>query len=94
MGGISKGWRNLNVCSDWEGMSFIYNSPVRGVYDLYSISQLQFFVFHHPSAPEIDMSELENLFSASVPNSDQGTTGGKSRRLGAPISDIVQLVRV
>ncbi|XP_021837284.2 formin-like protein 18 isoform X2 [Spinacia oleracea] len=43
-------------------------------------------------APEIDMSELENLFSASVPNSDQGTTGGKSRRLGAPISDIVQLI--
>ncbi|XP_021740086.1 formin-like protein 13 isoform X3 [Chenopodium quinoa] len=44
-------------------------------------------------APEIDMSELENLFSASVPNSDQGTTIGKSKRgLGAPKSDIVQLV--
>ncbi|KAL2929961.1 Formin-like protein 13 [Bienertia sinuspersici] len=44
-------------------------------------------------APEIDMSELENLFSASVPNSNQGTTGGKPRHgLGAPKSDIVQLI--
>ncbi|XP_021731367.1 formin-like protein 13 isoform X3 [Chenopodium quinoa] len=44
-------------------------------------------------APEIDMSELENLFSASVPNSNQGTTIGKSKcGLGTPKSDIVQLV--
>ncbi|KAF5742076.1 Formin-like protein 13 [Tripterygium wilfordii] len=42
-------------------------------------------------APEIDMSELESLFSAAVPNSD---CGGKSslRTSHAPKSDRVQLI--
>lgn len=45
------------------------------------------------SAPEIDMSELENLFSASVPSSDRGGSGGKSSRgVGGPKSDTVKLI--
>ena len=42
-------------------------------------------------APEIDMSELENLFSAAAPNTDHG---GKSslRKAQGPKSDKVQLV--
>ncbi|KAA8521698.1 hypothetical protein F0562_012371, partial [Nyssa sinensis] len=44
-------------------------------------------------APEFDMSELESLFSASVPNSDHGSAGGKSnRRTSGPKSDKVQLI--
>ncbi|CAK9146645.1 unnamed protein product [Ilex paraguariensis] len=43
-------------------------------------------------APDFDMSELESLFSATVPNSDHGT-GGKSNRLASgPKSDKVHLV--
>ncbi|KAK2985995.1 hypothetical protein RJ640_026385, partial [Escallonia rubra] len=44
-------------------------------------------------APEFDMSELESLFSASVPNSDHGSTGSKSnRRASGPKSDKINLV--
>ncbi|XP_059658241.1 formin-like protein 18 [Cornus florida] len=46
-------------------------------------------------APEFDMSELESLFSATVPNSDHGSTGGKSnRRASGPKSDKVQLIEL
>lgn len=40
------------------------------------------------------MSELESLFSAAAPpNSDHGSTGGKSnRRISGPKSDKIQLV--
>lgn len=31
-------------------------------------------------APEFDMSELESLFAATVPNSNNGSTGGRSNR--------------
>ncbi|GER42991.1 formin-like protein, partial [Striga asiatica] len=34
-------------------------------------------------APEIDISELESLFSAAVPNSDQGGSGRKTGTLGS-----------
>ncbi|KAK9698105.1 hypothetical protein RND81_08G082800 [Saponaria officinalis] len=45
------------------------------------------------NAPEIDMSELENLFSASVPNSGRGASGGKLRLgVAGSKSDKVQLV--
>ncbi|XP_038700434.1 formin-like protein 18 isoform X2 [Tripterygium wilfordii] len=45
-------------------------------------------------APEFDMSELENLFSAAAPNSDNGAKGGKSnRRSSGPKIDKVQLLR-
>lgn len=46
-------------------------------------------------APEIDLSELENLFAASVPNSEKGGAGGKSscRALGTK-SDKVQLIEL
>lgn len=44
-------------------------------------------------APEFDMSELESLFSAAIPNSDHGNTGSKSnRRSLGPKSDKVQLI--
>lgn len=44
-------------------------------------------------APDIDMSELETLFSASVPNSDRGSLGGKSNlRSSGPKADKVQLI--
>ncbi|XP_057510950.1 formin-like protein 18 isoform X1 [Actinidia eriantha] len=44
-------------------------------------------------APEFDMSELESLFAATVPNSNSGSTGGKSnRRASGPKSDKVILV--
>ncbi|CAO2822513.1 unnamed protein product [Amaranthus hypochondriacus] len=43
-------------------------------------------------APDFDMSELENLFSTSAPNSDLGGIHDKAgRSLGAPKSDKVQL---
>lgn len=59
----------------------------------------QFFRFlcffpAHPRAPEIDMSELESLFSAAAPKSDHGNSSGKSN-LRAPAGskfDKVQLV--
>lgn len=42
-------------------------------------------------APEIDMSELENLFSATIPNSEKG--GKSNQRVPhGPKSDKVQLV--
>ncbi|XP_074281258.1 formin-like protein 13 isoform X2 [Silene latifolia] len=45
------------------------------------------------NAPEIDMTELENLFSASVPNSDQGSCSGKLRvGVAGSKPDKVQLV--
>lgn len=51
-----------------------------------------FFVFNRP--PEIDFSELESLFSAAVPNSDQGGSGrkGGSRATLGQKSEKVQLV--
>lgn len=42
-------------------------------------------------APEINMSELENLFSAAVPNSDPGGKSGKRGAI-APKTEKVQLV--
>ncbi|GAB4836784.1 hypothetical protein Ancab_001697 [Ancistrocladus abbreviatus] len=46
-------------------------------------------------APEFDMSELESLFAASVPNSEHGGPGGKSnRRASGPKSDKVQLIEL
>ncbi|XP_061990347.1 formin-like protein 18 isoform X1 [Rosa rugosa] len=42
-------------------------------------------------APEIDMSELENLFAAAVPTSDQGKKGTTPGPV-APKSDKVQLI--
>lgn len=44
-----------------------------------------------PRAPEFDMTELENLFAATIPNN--GSTGGKSNRRGSgPKSEKVNLV--
>lgn len=40
--------------------------------------------------PEIDISELENLFSAAAPNTDRGKQG--SRTAKGPKTEIVQLV--
>ncbi|XP_062099581.1 formin-like protein 18 [Humulus lupulus] len=46
-------------------------------------------------APEFDRSELESLFSAAVPNSDQGSPGGKSnRRASGPKTEKVQLIEL
>ncbi|XP_042507559.1 formin-like protein 18 isoform X2 [Macadamia integrifolia] len=45
-------------------------------------------------APEIDMSELENLFSAAVPNSERGGSSEKSKRASGPKSDKVQLIEL
>ncbi|XP_075643858.1 formin-like protein 18 isoform X1 [Castanea sativa] len=46
-------------------------------------------------APEFDMSELESLFSTALPNSDHGSTGGKSnRRACGPKSEKVQLIEL
>ncbi|XP_030951255.1 formin-like protein 6 [Quercus lobata] len=46
-------------------------------------------------APEFDMSELESLFSTALPNSDHGSTGGKSnRRASGPKSEKVQLIEL
>ncbi|KAK3020876.1 hypothetical protein RJ639_046273 [Escallonia herrerae] len=46
-------------------------------------------------APEFDMSELESLFSASVPNSDHGRSGSKSnRRASGPKSDKINLIEL
>ncbi|XP_062163560.1 formin-like protein 18 isoform X2 [Alnus glutinosa] len=44
-------------------------------------------------APEFDMSELESLFSATAPNSDQGSAGGKSNRRAVK-SEKVQLIEL
>lgn len=46
-------------------------------------------------APEFDMSELENLFAAAAPKSENRSSGGKSNRgaLG-PKSDKVQLIEL
>ncbi|XP_057969779.1 formin-like protein 18 [Malania oleifera] len=45
-------------------------------------------------APEIDMSELESLFAAAIPNSEHGKSGGKSTLHGSlgHKSDKVQLI--
>lgn len=53
----------------------------------------QFIVLICDRAPEFDMSELESLFSATAPNSDHGSTGGKSNRRAVK-SEKVQLVSV
>ncbi|XP_043695174.1 formin-like protein 18 [Telopea speciosissima] len=45
-------------------------------------------------APEIDMSELENLFSAAVPSSERGGSGEKSKRASGPKSDKVHLIEL
>nr|XP_034916362.1 formin-like protein 6 isoform X3 [Populus alba] len=46
-------------------------------------------------APEFDMSELETLFSAAAPNSDRGSTAGKSnRRTVGHKSDKIQLIEL
>ncbi|KAB5553412.1 hypothetical protein DKX38_010723 [Salix brachista] len=46
-------------------------------------------------APEFDMSELETLFSAAAPNSDRGSTAGKSnRRTVGQKSDKIQLIEL
>lgn len=46
-------------------------------------------------APEFDMSELESLFSATVPSSDTGSPGGKSnRRASGPKAEKVQLIEL
>ncbi|KAG2691374.1 hypothetical protein I3843_08G006500 [Carya illinoinensis] len=46
-------------------------------------------------APDFDMSELESLFSAAAPNSQHGSTGGKSNRLGSGSkSEKVQLIEL
>ncbi|CAN6582858.1 unnamed protein product [Malus baccata var. baccata] len=45
--------------------------------------------------PEFDMKELESLFSAAAPNSDNGNTGGKSGgRAKGPKSEKVQLIEL
>lgn len=38
------------------------------------------FVLVGARAPDFDISELESLFSAAVPNSEHGSTGRKSNR--------------
>lgn len=45
-------------------------------------------------APEIDLSELESLFSAAAPNSDHGSKGGKSNRRASLKSEKVQLIEL
>ncbi|KAJ4826465.1 hypothetical protein Tsubulata_019432 [Turnera subulata] len=46
-------------------------------------------------APEIDMRELETLFSAAAPNSDRGSKGGKSSRINpAAKPEKVQLIEL
>ncbi|KAF5461350.1 hypothetical protein F2P56_017458 [Juglans regia] len=46
-------------------------------------------------APDFDMSELESLFSAAAPNSQHGSSGGKSNRLGSGSkSEKVQLIEL
>ncbi|KAJ4707783.1 Formin-like protein [Melia azedarach] len=45
-------------------------------------------------APEFDMSELESLFSAAAPNTDNGGNRGKSSRRVGPKSEKVQLVEL
>ncbi|XP_051151379.1 formin-like protein 6 [Andrographis paniculata] len=46
-------------------------------------------------APELDMSELESLFSAAAPNSGQGGAEGKGNKRGAgPKSDKVHLIEL
>ncbi|KAJ6924898.1 hypothetical protein NC652_017996 [Populus alba x Populus x berolinensis] len=46
-------------------------------------------------APEFDMSELETLFSAAAPNSDRGSTAGKSnRRAVGHKPDKIQLIEL
>lgn len=59
------------------------------------VNLTSFLLHMHVRAPEIDMSELENLFAAPLPDSNQENHRGKSRlnaSLG-PKSDKVQLVR-
>lgn len=49
----------------------------------------------HVRAPELDMSELESLFSASAPNSNHGGASGKTNRLTSGLkSDKVHLVKL
>lgn len=43
-------------------------------------------------APEIDISELESLFSAAIPSSDQGGRTGSSRASLGQKLEKVQLV--
>ncbi|VFR01829.1 unnamed protein product [Cuscuta campestris] len=43
-------------------------------------------------APEFDISELESLFSAAIPNLDHGSAGKSNRRAAGPKSDKVQLI--
>lgn len=45
-------------------------------------------------APEFDLSELENLFAASIPNLDKGAGAKSSRRASGPKSDKVQLIEL
>ncbi|XP_022849748.1 formin-like protein 18 isoform X3 [Olea europaea var. sylvestris] len=46
-------------------------------------------------APELDMSELESLFSASAPNSNHGGASGKTNRLTSGLkSDKVHLIEL
>ncbi|XP_021769441.1 formin-like protein 6 [Chenopodium quinoa] len=46
-------------------------------------------------APEFDMSELETLFAASVPNADKGITGGQSgRRTSGSKPEKIQLIEL
>ncbi|KAL3844083.1 hypothetical protein ACJIZ3_001486 [Penstemon smallii] len=45
-------------------------------------------------APELDMSELESLFSASIPNSDHGGATRKLNRRGSLKSDRVHLIEL
>ncbi|KAF3446202.1 hypothetical protein FNV43_RR11381 [Rhamnella rubrinervis] len=46
-------------------------------------------------APEFDMSELESLFSTAAPNSELGSTGGKSKgRASGPKPEKVQLIEL
>lgn len=51
-------------------------------------------VFSNYSAPEFDISELEKLFSAAIPSSDNENKVGKSGRRGRPKVQKVQLVIV
>uniref|UniRef100_M4CUC8 Formin-like protein n=1 Tax=Brassica campestris TaxID=3711 RepID=M4CUC8_BRACM len=46
------------------------------------------------TAPEFDISELEKLFSAAIPSSDNETKGGKSGRRGRPKVQKVQLIEL
>ncbi|KAJ6745355.1 FORMIN-J [Salix koriyanagi] len=87
--------QKADEASKYTPFCFIALFEIAFLYYLYAVTYYTSSILYVPGLPEFDMSELETLFSAAAPNSDRGSTAGKSnRRTVGQKSDKIQLIEL